>query len=94
MVLVLWSVGSILRNWYGILGQKVCCIASGKGDVSRVTLQEYNIRYILLQHSYINYMSVAKLLARQSLTTEDRVCFPEGHNIYQLINPGFVNFLL
>ena len=45
VVLVLWGVCPILRNEYG---QKVCYIASEKRNVSRVTLQEFNIRSKLL----------------------------------------------
>ena len=30
VILLLWGVGSVLRNEYGNYGQKVCCIASEK----------------------------------------------------------------
>ena len=31
--------------------KKPCCIVSGKRDVCRVTLQEFNISYIMLKDS-------------------------------------------
>ena len=48
VVLVLWGIGPILRNKFGNDEQKVCYIASGKQNVSRVTLQGFNIKYKLL----------------------------------------------
>ena len=42
MVLSLLGVGPVLRSRYEIEWQKVCCITSGKSDVSRVKLQEFN----------------------------------------------------
>ena len=71
LVLVPWGVGLILRNGYGIQGKEVCCIASGKRNVNRVTLQEFNIRYKLLQGSHCYCKSVTQCLARQSLIDED-----------------------
>ena len=47
VVLVLLGVGPVLSRWE-FEWQKVCCLVSGKYDVSRVTLQEFNISYWLL----------------------------------------------
>ena len=46
MVLVLWEVVAILENGYGIQGQ-IMCIFSGEWNASRVSLQEFDIRYIM-----------------------------------------------
>ena len=51
VLLVLWRVGTVPRKGCGIYWQKVCWIVSGKWDVSRVILQEFNISYTLLMVS-------------------------------------------
>ena len=35
------------REWVWNSSTKLCCIASGKGNVSIVTLQEFDIKYML-----------------------------------------------
>ena len=39
--------------------KKLCCIFSGKRDVSRVTLQKFNISYILLKDSHAYRISIS-----------------------------------
>ena len=46
MVLVLWEVGAV-REWVWNLKTKLCCIASGEWNARRVSLQEFDIRYIM-----------------------------------------------
>ena len=47
------SMGSwcYLRGWVWSLSTKLCCIASGKRNVSRVSLQQFDIRYVMF---YVN----------------------------------------
>ena len=59
VVLVLWGVSPFLINGCRILGQKVCYIASGKGNVSWVTLKEFNITITLLSNNYNYRISIA-----------------------------------
>ena len=81
VVLVLWGVGSILRNRPKSMFhcfREVRCQQGG-------TLG-YNIRDILLKDSHLYCTSAAKWLARQRSTAENRVCFPGGQNIHYLTN--------
>ena len=57
MVLVLWEVGTILGNGYRIQGQN-CCIASGEWNASRVSLHEFDIRYIMFKVTHVECISV------------------------------------
>ena len=57
MVLVLWEVVAILENGYGIQGQ-IMCIFSGEWNASRVSLQEFDIRYIVFYVTQVEPMSV------------------------------------
>ena len=43
------SMGSSFhsREWVWNLKTKLCCIASGKWDISRVSLQGFGIRYVM-----------------------------------------------
>ena len=43
----------------GLSDKKLCCNVSGKRDVSRVTLQEFNISYILLKDSHAYCITMA-----------------------------------
>ena len=48
MVLVLWGVGvNYSREWLWNLKTKLCCIASGKWNVNRVSLQKLDINYVM-----------------------------------------------
>ena len=48
VVLALLGVDLVLRRRYVTDWQKVCCIDSGKWDVSRLTLQEFNVKHALM----------------------------------------------
>ena len=47
MVLVLKVVGLILGSGYRVLRAKLCYIATGKSNVRRVALQEFDNRHII-----------------------------------------------
>ena len=59
MVLVLWEVGAILENGYiWNSGTKLCCISSREWKASRVSLQEFDIRYIIIKVTQFECISV------------------------------------
>ena len=47
MIIAQCEVTAILGNGFGIAGKKLFCMASGKQNASRVSLQEFDIRYIV-----------------------------------------------
>ena len=95
MVLVLWGAGATLANGHEIQGQN-CCIASEKWDVNRVSLQEFDIRYIMLKVNHVERMPVISGLMVNKLESLNPVvqdCFPGGKNMHLLFNFDIVNFM-
>ena len=71
MVLVLLGVSPVLRSKYG----------TGKRDVSRMSLQEFNISYILLKDSHAYWPNAMV-----------QVHFLGGQNVHRPIIFDIVNF--
>ena len=88
----LGSLGSWFysKEWVWNLGIKTVL----KWNVSRMTFQKFNIRYILLYDSHTYYISVAQRFAWPSSTAKVRLCYPGGQNIYKLGIYDVVNFFV
>ena len=81
------------REWIWDLRAKLYCIASGKWNVRRVSLQESYISYITIYDTFPKHDLVAEWLTNQfTKVVLDRSLTRE--NMYLLFNSDIVNLLL
>ena len=91
IVLVLWWVGLIWENEYGIWEQNYvhCCkeVKCQMGCTPGIWEQVHN-------NNHFQRMLVALWLTLDSLILVDGDHFPRGHEVYLLFNYDIVNYLL